>query len=397
MTMVSVKETVQDGLGRPVRSVLRDVFGVQGVNSRGRRTRSLSEQLERIRTQAFVRVACVTIRPPGSSGEYPQLQRDLDSANDTFLERCGVWIYCTASEVVTTDVLGNNVMLDQDDCNAGWLLDFIGIGDHDVSHEEDHLFGLGRDLGADVVCYFLPQGSTDPTLGGCAAHPDGRRGFWVRFDESRWIFSHELGHVVGDLGHDDSTTNLMYDTPYKISVTPPVIKLYQCADITQDPDIEAREDDTDDRDERPAVERALEARCGKPLVEEQAVTAENRAVLQDIAENPSAPPERRARAVHLLGHWPDEQTAAVLARILDELDDRGRIAAVSVLGRIDTPTAVDNVIDVAEQDPSPDVRRIAINALGRSGTPAARQALARAADRDDTELNRRRARELHRD
>lgn len=33
MAMLSVKETAEDELGHPVRSVLVDVFGVQGVNS----------------------------------------------------------------------------------------------------------------------------------------------------------------------------------------------------------------------------------------------------------------------------------------------------------------------------------------------------------------------------
>lgn len=190
-----------------------------------------------------MRVACVTIRPPGSpSVQYANQQRDLDSANDAFEQGCGLWIYCSGSQVVTTGILGTNGMLDQRDCNAGWVLDFIGIGDHEVSNEEDQLFSLGRDLGADIVGYFLPQGSTNPNLGGCAAHPGGRRGFWVAFGASQWMFAHELGHIVGDLGHRGSTDNLMFNTPGSITATPPEIKDDQClhpfGGVLRDRDVE---------------------------------------------------------------------------------------------------------------------------------------------------------------
>jgi hypothetical protein len=117
-------------------------------------------------------------------------------------------------------------MLDQSDCNRE--LPF-GINDHEVSFEEDQLFDLGRDLGANIVCYFLPGGSTSPRFEGCAAHPDGRRGFWVRFNASRWTFGHELGHIVGNLRHAESRSNLMWETPDEITLIPPRITRAQCA------------------------------------------------------------------------------------------------------------------------------------------------------------------------
>jgi hypothetical protein len=231
---LSVRDITSRCLGRQPRSILRDVFGVYGVNSEGTRDRSLRRQLTRMRDRPFVRVACVTIQPPGvPASQYRFQQRDLDRADDTFDQRCGVWIYCAGTRVVTTSILGTNGILDQRDCNRPGPLGFIGIHDHEVSFEERQLFDLGRDLGANIVCYFLPGGSTNPGLGGCAAHPDGRRGFWVRFDSqfggNRWGFAHELGHIVGSLPHADSRSNLMWPTPSQITTTPPQLTHAQCA------------------------------------------------------------------------------------------------------------------------------------------------------------------------
>lgn len=231
MANLSVKEVTSGCLDRQPRSVLRDVFGIYGSNSQGARRRSVRQQLERIRNRPFVRVACVTVRPQNSTaGQYANQQRDLDNANDTYLQRCGSWVYCSGSRVATTGILGTNGVLDQRDCNAGWLLDFIGIGDHEVSREERDLFRLGRDLGADVVCYFL-SGATSG-LAGCAAHPDGRRGFWVsRSGSSQWTFAHELGHVVGNLGHVGSRSNLMSTPTSRINANPPGLSSFQCEGV----------------------------------------------------------------------------------------------------------------------------------------------------------------------
>jgi len=243
----SVQNIVLGCLGRQPRSLLRDVFGVYGSNSEGPRVRSLRTQLTRIRDRPFVRIACVTVQPTGSSGlQYQHQQRDLDRADETFEQGCGVWLYCADSRVVTTDILGSNGMLDQTDCNAGGPLGFIGINDHEVSAEERQLFAFGRGSDANIVCYFLPGGSTNPGKGGCAAHPPGLRGFWVEFDTSRWMFAHELGHIVGNLGHAESKSNLMWRKPSQITETPPILTKAQCAipsiaffsGVTLDPDVE---------------------------------------------------------------------------------------------------------------------------------------------------------------
>jgi hypothetical protein len=129
------------------------------VNSEGARIRSLRQQLRRIRDLPFARVVCVTVQPPGSPGvQYVNQQRDLDRANDTYEQRCGVWIYCAAARIAVTSILGSNGMLDQSDCNAGGLLDFIGINDHEVSLEERELFAFGRTLGATLCATSCPEG-----------------------------------------------------------------------------------------------------------------------------------------------------------------------------------------------------------------------------------------------
>lgn len=255
MATVSVRDVTSRCLGRRPRSVLKDVFGVYGRNILGTRARSLRDQLDRIQTKPFVRIACVTVRPPGSTaGQIATLQRDLDAANDTFEQRCafeglpplgeslispGFWVYCAGARVVRTGILGTNGTLDQRDCNAGWMLDFLGVGDHEVSKEEDDLFSLGRDLGASIVCYYLPRDPAIPASGGatsglrgCAAHPGGRRGFWVGPNATQWTFAHELGHIVGNLGHSKSNSNLMFGGrggTASITSNPPRLSKRQCA------------------------------------------------------------------------------------------------------------------------------------------------------------------------
>ncbi len=107
-----------------------------------------------------VRVAIVTVQ-----GANADLERDLDAANLVYLTECGVWIDVVATITVDRPDL---LVLEQTDCL---------LSGHVVSEEEDELFDLGRDLGADIVGYYV-QGDT-AGFRGCAAHPPGRRGFWV--------------------------------------------------------------------------------------------------------------------------------------------------------------------------------------------------------------------------
>jgi hypothetical protein len=79
----------------------------------------------------------------------------------------------------------------------------------------------------------------DGAFAGCAAHPSGRRGFWVGSGASPWTFAHELGHVVGDNGHVNDTDNLMYGSgTANITNPPPDLTNSQCGRINSDPDME---------------------------------------------------------------------------------------------------------------------------------------------------------------
>lgn len=163
-----------------------------------------------------VRVAVVTIM-----GARPDLARDLDAANRVYLGECGVSIDIVAS---ITEDRPDLLILDQTDC--------LGE-DHEVSDEEDELFDLGRDLGADIVCYYI-QGDTSGGYRGCAAHPPNRRGFWVADNATEWTFVHELTHVVGDNEHVSDKDNLMYSPTSGITNPPPDLNSGQCSRINND-------------------------------------------------------------------------------------------------------------------------------------------------------------------
>jgi|SRR6266508_912989 hypothetical protein len=232
MATLSVRSIASSCLDRQVPlSVKRQVFGVFGSNPQ---TRSLRRQLGLIQTKPFIRVAVVTVRPTGSTaGPYANLQRDLDSANQVWQAECGTWIYCVDSSVAVTGIFGSNGILNQNSCPLG--------EQDDPTSEEDALFDLGRGRGADVVGYFI-AGSTNPALGGCSAYPEGRRGFWVQFNASRWMFAHELTHVIGLNPHpnqdsqvpDNDQDNLMWPTPGAITNPPPDLRGAQCSRISND-------------------------------------------------------------------------------------------------------------------------------------------------------------------
>jgi hypothetical protein len=163
-----------------------------------------------------VRVAVVTVQ-----GANANPQRDLNAGNRVYLVECGVWIDVVGRITVDRPDL---LILDQTDCLADG---------HVVSEDEDELFDLGRDLGADIVAYYV-QGDT-AGFRGCAAHPPGRRGFWVGDSATQWTFVHELTHVVGDNGHDSDTDNLMFRNTGMITSPPPDLTDDQCRRVTDDP------------------------------------------------------------------------------------------------------------------------------------------------------------------
>ncbi len=233
MATLSVKSIASSCLGRnPPLSLKRDVFGVYGNNNQ---TRSLKAQLDRIENKPFLRLALVTVRPTGSTaGQYGNLQRDMDAANEVWLSDCDAWIYVVGSLTETTNILGGNGVLDQPSCPLGVQ--------GSPTDEEDDLFDLGRNLGADVVGYFI-SGSTVAGRAGCSSYPDGRRGFWVRFGSSAWVLAHELTHVIGLNAHvstdnASNSDNLMWPNT-SWSNLPPDLNSSQCDSVLDDPSIES--------------------------------------------------------------------------------------------------------------------------------------------------------------
>ena len=233
MATLSVKSIAASCLGRtPPVSLKRDFFGVYGTNNQ---TRSLKFQLDLIQNREYLRLALVTVRPTGSTaGQYANLQRDLDAANEVWQSDCAAWIYCVGSVTVTTNLLGVNGVVDQPSCPLGTQAT--------PTTEEDQLFDLGRDLGADVVGYFI-GGSTNAGLAGCSAYPAGRRGFWVAFGSSRWVLAHELTHVIGLNPHVSTTPasnadNLMWPNTGWTN-TPPDLNTSQCDSLLDDDSIES--------------------------------------------------------------------------------------------------------------------------------------------------------------
>lgn len=215
----NVADSCLDKTGRL--SLREDILGVYANDNP--RNRSVLAQMDRIQNMPFVKVALVTIQ-----GAAPQIQRDLDNGNDVYQNECDVWIYPTDSITVNNPGL---LVFEQDDCR--------GSG-HSVSDDEDELFDLGRNLGANVVGYYV----NNPSPFGCAAHPPDRRGFWVGPGASPWTWVHELTHVVGDNSHIDSDdncdlTNLMTGCgTNNINVALPNLNASQCDNINDDDDVE---------------------------------------------------------------------------------------------------------------------------------------------------------------
>lgn len=106
-----------------------------------------------------------------------------------------------------------------------------------------------------------------------------------------------------------------------------------------------------------------------------------------LRPEPDDPPAFQQHAIHLLGRLGDTESAAQISALLPRLAERGRINAVDALGRIDSPTAVEGVLQAAN-DPSPDVRRFAAYALARQDTSHTRARLTEMAQSDDTDFVR---------
>lgn len=141
------------------------------------------------------------------------------------------------------------------------------------------------------------------------------------------------------------------------------------------------------------VVHALTIDCGTGVPTRAFATDENRAALREIIFNTEIPMTTRDRAIYLMGLWPDDNTVSTILLVIQDIDEEGRLAAASALGRIHTAAAV-AALGQLVKDRAPDVRRVAINSLGRIGTPAAAEQLRQVASSEESDLNRARAREF---
>ncbi len=132
-----------------------------------------------------------------------------------------IWVDVISNSVVDRREL---LVLAQTDCLASG---------HVVSDEEEQLFALGRGLGTELVGYYIRGDAAG--FRGCAAHPPGRRGFWVGDSATEWTFIHEATHVVGDNPHVADTDNLMFGNTGLITNPPPDLNEEQRARILNDP------------------------------------------------------------------------------------------------------------------------------------------------------------------
>jgi hypothetical protein len=227
MTTINVRTAVADRLGKSgTVSLKKDVFGVYSDDHP--QSRSLLKQMDLIRNKPLVRVAQVTVIGGDIATPTPRPQRDLDNANTIYQRECGAWVYCEGN--ITVDRI-DLTFLDQDDCNLG--------ASHTVSDDEAELFGLGRDLGANIVGYYI---WSSPGHGGCAAHPPGRRGFWLEFGSIKpgspqVAFAHELTHNVGHNHHVKKPTDNLMTTKTGKTLSSTLTD-EQCQRILADPDME---------------------------------------------------------------------------------------------------------------------------------------------------------------
>jgi HEAT repeat protein len=98
------------------------------------------------------------------------------------------------------------------------------------------------------------------------------------------------------------------------------------------------------------------------------------ALLALLTTDPSVPADHRTKALYGLGQWGDPTVVPAIARLLPDLDVRGRIAALSALGRLPTPESVTALTEHVH-DASPQVRKTAVVALSKSDAPEARATL----------------------
>jgi HEAT repeat protein len=110
------------------------------------------------------------------------------------------------------------------------------------------------------------------------------------------------------------------------------------------------------------------------------------ALMRLLTPDPAVPvpPNLRTKALYALGAWGDPAAVPRITQLLPDLDERGRMSALSALDRLGTPEA-DAAILAHVNDSSPQVRKIVVSALKKRETRQARRALQAVASGDPVE------------
>lgn len=73
-------------------------------------------------------------------------------------------------------------------------------------------------------------------------------------------------------------------------------------------------------------------------------------------------PMHRRRALYALGRWGDRAVVPLIVQVLPRLDNGAKIAAIDALANLPTPEGL-TAIQVHADDPSPQVRKLVVQAL----------------------------------
>ncbi len=136
------------------------------------------------------------------------------------------------------------------------------------------------------------------------------------------------------------------------------------------------------------VSELLDAGCADHEDSTLPLTAEDRtALLEELDSFESMESTRRIRVVHVLGRAAEPTAVTRLRALLPLMDVHERMTTAIALARIETPDAFAALRDV-KGDPSPDVRRMVVNAFGRIKSAATIDLIAQMRDQDPSRLVR---------
>jgi hypothetical protein len=116
--MLGLRSVAQSCMGKSgTLSMLEDVHGFyRGGFGPSVILLSLRDQLTRISTKPFVKVAMFHVWPKGTADDITfRAHVDMRRASEVYETECGVWIYVTSASPIYTDRFGPDVTIEFDD------------------------------------------------------------------------------------------------------------------------------------------------------------------------------------------------------------------------------------------------------------------------------------------